>query len=162
MTANAQALKGPRGVLSRARNLAYAGPMDNAPDDSALMLRYCDGDVSAFEILYRRHNDALYRYLLRLCRQRSSAEDVFQEVWSKIIRAREGYRPTARFATWLYRIAYNCFIDHVRRNRRHRRIRTRARPSPGRRPAGTKVGTPTTRKARRAHSRRRAHYCGDP
>ena len=119
MTANAQALGGPRRALSRTRNLAYAGPMDNAPDDSALMLRYCDGDVAAFETLYRRHNDALYRYLLRLCRHRSTAEDVFQEVWSKIVRARDSYRPTAKFTTFLYRVAHNCFIDHVRRNKRH-------------------------------------------
>ena len=122
MTANAQALGGPRRALSPTTNLAYAGSMDNAPDDSALMLRYCDGDVAAFEALYRRHNDALYRYLLRLCRHRSTAEDVFQEAWSKIVRARDSYRPTAKFTTFLYRVAHNCFIDHVRRNKRHGQV----------------------------------------
>lgn len=94
--------------------------MDRGAEDSALMLRYRDGDVAAFETLYRRHNDALFRYLLRMCRQRDSAEDVFQEVWSKIIRARMQYRPTAKFTTYLYRVAHNCFIDHLRRNKRHR------------------------------------------
>jgi RNA polymerase sigma-70 factor (ECF subfamily) len=93
--------------------------MDNAPEDSALMLRYRDGDVAAFEMLYRRHNDPLYRYLLRLCRHRNAAEDIFQEVWGKIVRARDTYRPTAKFTTFLYRVAHNCFIDHVRRNKRH-------------------------------------------
>ena len=93
--------------------------MEHRPADSALMLRYRDGDVAAFETLYRRHNDALYRYLLRLCRQPAAAEDVFQEAWSKIIRARDTYRPTAKFTTFLYHVAYNCFIDHVRRNKRH-------------------------------------------
>ena len=93
--------------------------MDTAPEDSALMLRYCDGDVAAFETLYRRHNDALYRYLLRRCRHREQAEDVFQEVWGKIIKARDTYRPTAKFTTFLYRVAHNCFIDHLRRNKRH-------------------------------------------
>jgi RNA polymerase sigma-70 factor (ECF subfamily) len=93
--------------------------MDTAPDDSALMLRYCDGDVAAFEVLYRRHNDALYRYLLRLCQHRATAEDVYQEAWSKIVRARDSYRPTAKFTTFLYRVAHNCFIDHLRRNKRH-------------------------------------------
>ncbi len=94
--------------------------MDTAPDDSALMLRYRDdGDVAAFEVLYRRHNDALYRYLLRLCQHRDTAEDVFQEAWGKIVKARGNYRPTARFTTFLYRVAHNCFIDHVRRNKRH-------------------------------------------
>jgi len=93
--------------------------MEHRPEDSALMLRYRDGDVSAFELLYRRHNDALYRYLLRLCRHPAAAEDIFQEVWGKIIKARDNYRPTAKFTTYLYRVAYNCFIDHVRRNKRH-------------------------------------------
>jgi len=83
------------------------------------MLRYRDGDVAAFEALYRRHNDALYRYLVRLCRHRDSAEDIYQEVWGKIINARARYRPTAKFTTFLYRVAHNCFIDHIRRNKRH-------------------------------------------
>lgn len=84
------------------------------------MLRYGDGDVSAFEVLYSRHKDPLYRYLLRLSMNREVAEDVFQEAWGKIIRARSSYRPTAKFTTYLYRVAHNCFIDYVRRNKRHR------------------------------------------
>lgn len=108
-------------TLSSVPTVAYAAAMDHTPEDSALMLRYRDGDVSAFEILYRRHNDSLYRYLLRLCRNRDTAEDVFQEVWGKIIKARERYRPTAKFTTFLYRVAHNCFIDHLRRNQRHDR-----------------------------------------
>lgn len=99
--------------------LAYAPPMGHIPEDSALMLRYKDGDTAAFETLYRRHNDALYRYLLRLCRHRATAEDLFQDVWGKIIKARANYRPTAKFTTFMYRVAHNCFIDHVRRNKRH-------------------------------------------
>ena len=105
--------------LSSAYVLAYAAPMEHTPEDSALMLRYCDGDVDAFETLYRRHNDALYRYLLRLCRHRAAAEDIFQEVWGKLIKARERYRPTAKFTTFLYHVAHNCFIDYLRRNQRH-------------------------------------------
>lgn len=107
------------GVLCTAGKLAYAQPMGHKPDDSALMLRYRDGDNAAFETLYRRHNDALYRYLLRRCQNPASAEDVFQEVWGKIIKARSNYRPTAKFTTFMYRVAYNCFIDYVRRNKRH-------------------------------------------
>lgn len=106
-------------ALSHSASVAYAPRMEHRPEDSALMLRYRDGDVSAFELLYRRHNNALYRYLLRLCRHPATAEDVFQEVWAKIIRARDNYRPTAKFTTYLYRIAYNSFIDYVRRNKRH-------------------------------------------
>ena len=105
--------------LSSAYVVAYAAPMEHSPADSALMLRYRDGDVAAFETLYRRHNDGLYRYLLRRCRNQAAAEDIFQEVWGKIIKARDRYRPTAKFTTFLYRVAHNCFIDHLRRNQRH-------------------------------------------
>lgn len=119
MVANPQTLAWARPALSRAAQLAYAPAMDNAVEDSALMLRYKDGDTAAFEILYRRHNDALYRYLLRLSHHPATAEDVFQEAWGKIIKARDNYRPTAKFTTFLYRVAHNCFIDHVRRNKRH-------------------------------------------
>lgn len=106
-------------TLCRTAPLAYAHRMGHIPEDSALMLRYKDGDTAAFETLYRRHNDALYRYLLRLCRHRATAEDIFQDVWGKIIKARSNYRPTAKFTTFMYRVAHNCFIDHVRRNKRH-------------------------------------------
>lgn len=105
-------------ALGRAPAVPYARRMSEL-DDSALMLRYCDGDTAAFETLYRRHSDSLYRYLLRLALDAQVAEDVFQEAWGKIIRARSGYRPTARFSTYLFRVAHNCFIDHLRRNRRH-------------------------------------------
>ncbi len=106
-------------ALCRTAPLAYAHHMGHIPEDSALMLRYKDGDTAAFEMLYRRHNDALYRYLLRLCQHRANAEDIFQDVWGKIIKARANYRPTAKFTTFMYRVAHNCFIDHVRRNKRH-------------------------------------------
>lgn len=120
--------------LSRAATVAYAHAMSSTPEDSALMLRYRDGDVAAFEALYRRHNDALYRYLLRLCRHRDNADDIFQEVWGKIIKAADSYRPTAKFTTFLYRVAHNCFIDHLRRNKRHTHtgnLEPDAQPDPG-------------------------------
>ncbi|MCB1845733.1 MAG: RNA polymerase sigma factor [Halioglobus sp.] len=93
--------------------------MSVPPEDSALMLRYGDGDLSAFQVLYSRHNDALFRYLLRLSGNPDTAADIFQEVWGKIIKARASYRPTAKFTTWMYRVAHNCFIDSVRRNKRY-------------------------------------------
>jgi len=119
MTMDGRALALVPLALPEAAGVAYAPRMEQRPKDSALMLRYRDGDVAAFETLYRRHNDALFRYLLRLCRHRAAAEDVFQEVWGKIIKSRDSYRPTAKFTTFLYRVAHNCFIDHVRRNKRH-------------------------------------------
>lgn len=86
--------------------------------DAELMLLYKRGDPAAFETLYRRHNDALYRYLLRLSRDPDIAADVFQDAWSKIISSRHRYRPTATFRTFLFRVAHNCFIDQLRRSQR--------------------------------------------
>jgi RNA polymerase sigma-70 factor (ECF subfamily) len=108
--------------------------MPDRLEDSALMLRYRDGDLAAFESLYRRHKDAVYRYLLRLSQDEQVAEDVVQDAWSKIIRARNRYRPTARFSTYLFRVAHNCFIDYVRRNRRHahgEELDAESTPAPG-------------------------------
>jgi RNA polymerase sigma-70 factor (ECF subfamily) len=115
-------------------HVAYARRMSDRLEDSALMLRYRDGDVAAFEILYRRHKDSVFRYLLRLSQNQHTAEDVFQEAWGKIIKARRNYRPTAKFSTYLFRVAHNAFIDYVRRNKRHANdtgIDPDSRPDPG-------------------------------
>lgn len=107
------------GALSAGGAVAYARRMGVELDDSALMLRYKDGDLAAFEALYRRHNDSLYRYLMRLSLHPPTAEDLFQEAWGKIINGRHNYRPTAKFSTFLFRVAHNCFIDYLRKNKRH-------------------------------------------
>lgn len=119
MTEGASAMDEPAAALFAAQAVTYAVPMSESLDDSALMLRYKDGDVAAFETLYRRHKDAVFRYLLRRCGRRDAAEDVFQDMWGKLINARTTYRPTAKFTTFLYHIAHNCFIDYLRRNNRH-------------------------------------------
>lgn len=93
--------------------------MTATADDATLMQRYAGGDAAAFDLLYARHKDSLYRYLLRLSGNPDSAADLFQDVWGKVIGARRRYRATARFTTWLYRIAHNAFIDSLRRNRRY-------------------------------------------
>jgi RNA polymerase sigma-70 factor (ECF subfamily) len=96
----------------------------DALDDSALMLRYRDGDLRAFERLYARHKGPLYRYLQRLCRDTDVASDLFQEVWGKVIASRERYEPRAQFNTFLFRIAHNCAMDHFRRAGRVAQMQT--------------------------------------
>ncbi|HEY3786662.1 MAG TPA: RNA polymerase sigma factor [Steroidobacteraceae bacterium] len=85
-------------------------------EDGELMLRYARGDMRAFETLYARYRTSLYRYLTRHTRNPDTANDLFQEVWGKVIASRERYEPRAKFRTFLYRIARNCFIDHYRRS----------------------------------------------
>ena len=82
--------------------------------DENLMLAYRDGDAAAFEVLYGRHRGRLYRYLLHQCGQREQADEYFQEIWMSVIRARSGYEVSAKFTTWLYRIAHNRLIDGFR------------------------------------------------
>lgn len=88
--------------------------MSDARTDEALMLAYRDGEASAFDLLYGRHRAPVYRYLLRQCAGRAQADEVFQEVWLAVIRARAGYEVVAKFTTWLYRIAHNKLVDHYR------------------------------------------------
>jgi RNA polymerase sigma factor (sigma-70 family) len=89
-----------------------------APDEE-LMLAYGEGDAGAFEVLYKRHRGPLFRFVLRALShssgQRSSAEELFQEVWIRVIEARSRYAPQARFTTWLYTIAHNLLVDHWRK-----------------------------------------------
>jgi RNA polymerase sigma-70 factor (ECF subfamily) len=84
--------------------------------DEELMLRYRDGDAGAFDALYSRHKGGLYRYLLRQCRNSAAAEELLQDVWMNLIRARGSYEVSAKFATYLYRIAHNRLIDYYRKN----------------------------------------------
>lgn len=79
------------------------------------MLAYRDGDADAFETLYRRHKGALYRYLLRQCGHAANAEELFQDVWINLIRARERYEVRAKFKTYLFTLAHNRLVDHYRR-----------------------------------------------
>jgi RNA polymerase sigma-70 factor (ECF subfamily) len=86
--------------------------MDDPRTDEALMLAYRDGDVAAFEVLYGRWRGRLYRYLAHQTPDR--ADELFQDVWLKVVGARAGYEVTARFSTWLFRIAHNRLMDHYR------------------------------------------------
>ncbi len=88
--------------------------MEDVRTDEFLMLAYRDGDGEAFEVLYARHRGRLYRYLLHQCRQREQADELFQEIWMSVIRARSGYEVSAKFTTWLFRIAHNRLIDAFR------------------------------------------------
>jgi RNA polymerase sigma-70 factor (ECF subfamily) len=90
------------------------GDKEQAPDEE-LMLAYRHGDAGAFEALYKRHRGALFRFVLRSLHQRSAAEELFQEVWMRVIEARGRYAPQARFTTWLYTIAHNLLVDHWRK-----------------------------------------------
>lgn len=88
--------------------------MQAEPTDEDLMKAYGTGDAAAFEVLYSRHRGPLFRFMLRQLREHATAEELYQDVWQRVITARERYRPEARFSTWLYQIAHNRLTDHWR------------------------------------------------
>jgi len=81
------------------------------------MSSYARGDLRAFETLYSRHRGPLYRFILRSVTNRATADELFQETWSRLVAARERYRPEAKFSTWLLQIAHNLIVDTYRRKR---------------------------------------------
>ena len=89
-------------------------PQNENTSDEELMERYRDGDAGAFDVLYGRHKGGVFRYLARQCGNRGIAEELFQDVWMNLIRARAGYTVQAKFTTYLYRLAHNRLIDHYR------------------------------------------------
>ena len=88
--------------------------------DEALMLRYRDGDVRAFELLVTRHRKPVYHFILRFVRDPAQAEDVTQETLLRLIKGADAYERQAKFTTWLYTIARNLCIDAARRGK-HRK-----------------------------------------
>lgn len=88
---------------------------DKDTDDETLMLLFQAGDHAAFEELYRRHKGPLYRYFLRQCSVVPVAEEMYQDVWLNIVKARSRYETTAKFTTYLYSVARNRLIDYYRR-----------------------------------------------
>jgi RNA polymerase sigma-70 factor (ECF subfamily) len=83
--------------------------------DEQLMLAYRQGDAGAFQALYARHKGPLYRFVLRAVKERAQAEELYQEIWMRVIEARGRYAVRAKFTTWLYTIAHHRLADHWRK-----------------------------------------------
>ncbi len=96
--------------------VTFAG-MGPEKTDEELMLAYAQGDARAFDALYARRRGMLYRFILRSLADRASADELFQETWSRAIAARSRYRVEAKFSTWLLQIAHNLIVDNYRRAR---------------------------------------------
>lgn len=97
------------------------GPSEVRPGrpDEELMLAFGRGDVDAFELLVRRWEMPLLNFIYRSIGDLERARELRQETFLRVIGARRRYRPTARFSTWLYRIAVNlCRSEHRKRRRR--------------------------------------------
>ena len=79
------------------------------------MLAYQGGDEAAFDRIVEAYSGQLYALFTRFLGPAPEREDLVQEVFLRVIRARERYQPTARFSTWLYRIAFNIAVNRTQR-----------------------------------------------
>ena len=88
-----------------------------ARTDVELMLDVKAGDDSSFDFLLQKYRSPLVNFLHRMVRDTATAEDLAQEVFLRVYRARKQYTPSAKFTTWLFRIATNLALNSVRDNR---------------------------------------------
>lgn len=82
--------------------------------DEELMLAYAAGDAAAFDMLYARHRAPVFRYVRRQLQNDQFAEEIFQDIWMRVIKARGRYAASAKFTTWLYTLAHNRLMDYFR------------------------------------------------
>jgi len=97
-----------------------AGPGPDSQTDADVMLRVKAGDQSAFDFLVQKYRRPMVSFMYRMARNSAAAEDLAQEVFLRVYRSRETYEPSAKFTTWLYRIATNLAVNHARDTRHER------------------------------------------
>jgi RNA polymerase sigma-70 factor (ECF subfamily) len=100
--------------------VANSAVSSDAVSDVDVMLRVKTGDESAFAYLVQKYRRPMIGFMYRLCRNPSTAEELAQEVFLRVYRSRTSYEPTAKFTTWLYRIATNLAVNYARDTRHER------------------------------------------
>ncbi|MEM8609559.1 MAG: RNA polymerase sigma factor [Myxococcota bacterium] len=94
------------------------------PPDEDLLLAYRNGDARSFRTLFERYRNPLFNFILRRVKDPALAEELYQDVWIRVIESGDRFRGDAKFSTWIYTIARNRCIDRSRRskNRIHRSL----------------------------------------
>ena len=88
--------------------------------DAELMLRVKDGDGASFGLLLEKHRTAVIHFLYRMVQSHAIAEELAQEVFLRVYRSRATYEPTAKFTTWLFRIATHLALNWLRDGKNER------------------------------------------
>jgi len=96
--------------------------LNNYLSDEMLMRAYARGDQNAFTQLYERHKLSLYHFLLRQTNRQSVCEELAHDAWLAVIRQSANYQSTAKFKTWLFRIAHNRLVDYWRRQKHRSKL----------------------------------------
>jgi len=89
--------------------------------DEELMVAYREGDLSAFQILYKRHKGRLMGYLITKLKDLDEAEEVFQSVFVKLHAGRFSYKENIPFLPWIFTIARNTMVDHIRKRETYKK-----------------------------------------
>src|ERR1700722_15432733 len=89
--------------------------------DAQLMLRVRQGDETSFALLLERHRAPVVNFLHRMVQNRAVSEELAQEVFLRVYRSRETYEPTAKFTTWLFRIATHLALNWIRDGKKETR-----------------------------------------
>lgn len=97
-------------------------PRDDADPDAELMISFQRGDPDAFAALVRRFQGRVVSLAYRYLGSAADAEDLAQEVFLRVYRAKESYEPTARFSTWIYRITANASLNFLRGKKARRKV----------------------------------------
>src|SRR6202167_3740278 len=109
-------------MLQAVNTIVAAAP---APDlDAQLMLQVRDGDEHSFGVLLEKHRNPVIHFVYRMVQDRAVAEELAQEVFLRVYRSRGSYEPTAKFTTWLFRIATHLALNSLR-DGKHRRLEER-------------------------------------
>lgn len=108
------------GITPPAMGLAPVVAGAGTLSDADVMLRVKAGDVAAFDYLVQKYRRPLISFMYRMARNTAVAEDLAQEVFLRVYRSRNTYEPSAKFTTWLYRIATNLAVNHARDTRHER------------------------------------------
>ncbi len=108
------------GAMREASSRAELDPTS----DAAIMLRVAAGDEVGFNYLVEKYHRPIIHFLYRMVHNQAVAEELAQEVFLRVYRARDSYRAEARFTTWLYRIATNLAVNHARDTRHERAAQT--------------------------------------
>lgn len=90
--------------------------------DAQLMLRVREGDETSFALLLERHRGPVVNFLHRMVQNRAISEELAQEVFLRVYRSRETYEPTAKFTTWLFRIATHLALNWIRDHKKDRHL----------------------------------------
>jgi RNA polymerase sigma-70 factor, ECF subfamily len=111
----------PSSAPATVNSVVRSDASSNDPvSDADVMLRVKTGDESAFAYLVQKYRRPMVGFMYRLCHNPSTAEELAQEVFLRVYRSRTSYEPSAKFSTWLYRIATNLAVNHARDTRHER------------------------------------------